>query len=170
MPAVPMPLSPLARSCVLALALLAPSVAPAQIKGMPGLDATKPIGPAPGPAEPTAAEGDLVPPSFTAAQVERGQRAYLQSCGDCHGDQLDNGEFGGAPLTGSYFRDHWGGGTVDGLFGYLSSAMPPNQPGRLGPQTYADITAFLLSRNGFTPAGPELKPDLDAMATMEIAN
>jgi mono/diheme cytochrome c family protein len=166
----PISLPHLARSAAVLLALLAPSLAGAQIKGMPGLDATKPIGEAERPEAPAEDTGELRPPSFTAAQVERGQQAYTRDCVDCHGDQLDNGEFGGAPLTGSYFKDHWGGLTVDALYGYLSTAMPPDQPGRLSPQTYADITAFLLSKNGFAPSGGELTPDLDAMATMAIEN
>ena len=51
-------------------------------------------------------------PSFTAEQVDRGRAAYNQNCQDCHGTTLDNGEFGGAPLKGSYFRQHWGAGDV----------------------------------------------------------
>jgi mono/diheme cytochrome c family protein len=168
---LPTSLTTLARPCALALALLVllvPVGADAQIKGMPGLDASKPIGQAERPAAGAADEGELKAPSFTSAQADRGRLAFLKSCADCHGDRLDNGEFGGAPLTGSYFRDRWAGLTVDSLFGYLSSAMPPNQPGSLSPQTYADITAFLLSRNGSTPGGSELSSSLDAMATMEI--
>src|SRR5437870_4584424 len=42
--------------------------------------------------------------SFTAEQAERGETAYQRNCQDCHGTTLDNGEFGGAPLKGSYFR------------------------------------------------------------------
>lgn len=52
------------------------------------------------------------PPAFTSAQAERGKALYEKNCQDCHGSTLDNGEFGGAPLTGSYFRQHWGSGDV----------------------------------------------------------
>lgn len=68
--------------------------------------------------------------------------------------------------NGAYFNQQWGGATVDALYGYLSSAMPPNRPGGLNPKTYTDITAFLLSRNGFQATGSEMPADLDAMATM----
>ena len=51
-------------------------------------------------------------PTFTAAQAEQGQAAYRQSCQDCHGSELDNGEFGGPPLKGGYFRGRWGSGSV----------------------------------------------------------
>src|SRR5579864_2547144 len=54
-------------------------------------------------------------PAFTEAQVERGRALYQKNCQDCHGTQLDNGEFGGAPLKDSYFRQHWGSGDVASL-------------------------------------------------------
>src|SRR5262249_51166783 len=70
-------------------------------------------------------------PAFTAAQSERGQATYRQSCQDCHGSSLDNGEFGGPPLKGGYFRTRWGSGTVAVLYGYVSLTMPPDRPGQL---------------------------------------
>jgi mono/diheme cytochrome c family protein len=154
---------------VLAALLVGTGVAPAalaQIQGMPGLDATKPLGEPQTPSgEPT---GETVPVTFTAAQADRGHRAYTSNCVDCHGPQLNDGEFGGAPLVGSYFRDHWGGLTADALYGYVSSAMPPDRPGGLSPETYADIVAFLLERNGVAPGSQELPSDLDKLGTMEI--
>ena len=107
-------------------------------------------------------------PLFTEAQVERGRALYQKNCQDCHGTQLDNGEFGGAPLKGSYFRQHWGSGDVAGLFGYVSALMPPDRPGQLSPQTYADLTAFLLSSNGYAAGGEELTADTDAQRRMSM--
>jgi mono/diheme cytochrome c family protein len=150
-----------------AAASLLGSATLAQIKGMPGLDASQPLGREAPPSE-EPAEGDLRPATFTGVQVERGRTAYTQNCVDCHGAELNDGEFGGAPLVGSYFDERWGGLTVDALFGYLSSAMPPDKPGRLTPQTYADITAFILAKNGLAGGAQELPADLEALATMEI--
>ena len=107
-------------------------------------------------------------PVFTEMQVERGRALYQQNCQDCHGTQLDNGEFGGAPLKGSYFRQHWGSGDVAGLFGYVSALMPPDRPGQLSPQSYADLTAFLLSSNGYAAGGDELTADPDAQRRMSM--
>jgi mono/diheme cytochrome c family protein len=107
-------------------------------------------------------------PAFTEGQVERGKALYQKNCQDCHGTQLDNGEFGGAPLKGSYFRQHWGSGDVAGLFGYMSSLMPPDRPGQLSPQTYADLTAFLLSSNGYAAGSEELTADPDAQRRMSM--
>jgi mono/diheme cytochrome c family protein len=117
-------------------------------------------------ARPAAAQQSA--PAFTEAQVERGRALYQKNCQDCHGTQLDNGEFGGAPLKGSYFRQHWGSGDVAGLFGYMSSLMPPDRPGQLSPQTYADLTAFLLSSNGYAAGSDELTADPDAQRRMSM--
>jgi mono/diheme cytochrome c family protein len=107
-------------------------------------------------------------PAFTAAQAERGQATYRQSCQDCHGSSLDNGEFGGPPLKGGYFRTRWGSGNVAVLYGYLSLAMPPDRPGQLSPQTYADLVAFILSNNGYTAGDKELTSDQNAQQSMSL--
>jgi mono/diheme cytochrome c family protein len=107
-------------------------------------------------------------PLYAAAQAERGQAAYRQSCQDCHGSSLDNGEFGGPPLKGGYFRTRWSNGSVAALYGYVSLAMPPDRPGQLSPQTYADLVAFLLSNNGYPPGDKELPTDQNAQQNMSL--
>jgi mono/diheme cytochrome c family protein len=106
--------------------------------------------------------------SFTAEQAERGEAAYRRNCQDCHGSTLNNGEFGGAPLNGSYFRRTFGNGNVAGLFGKTRTTMPPDRPGQLSDQTYVDLTAFLLSQNGYTPGEKELPSDLEAQRKMSL--
>jgi mono/diheme cytochrome c family protein len=116
-----------------------------------------------------AAQGSVQrPPAFTEAQAERGRAVYLKNCQDCHGSTLDNGEFGGAPLKGSYFRQHWGSGDVSALFGYVNTLMPPDRPGQLSEQSYVDITAFLLSSNGYAAGSEELTADQDAQHKMTM--
>ena len=109
-----------------------------------------------------------VPPSFTEEQADRGHAAYRRNCQDCHGTDLNNGEFGGAPLTGQYFARHWGNGSVAALYGFMRTKMPPDRPGRLNPQTYADLTAFLLVKNGYQATGAELPPDPAAQEHMNL--
>jgi mono/diheme cytochrome c family protein len=116
-------------------------------------------------APPVAA---MVPPSFTAEQVERGRVAYRRSCQDCHGAHLNDGEFGGAPLNGNYFRNHWGNGSVAGLFLFMRTKMPPDRPGKLNPETYADLTAFLLAGNGYQPSAEELPAASEILARMSL--
>src|SRR5215467_8187242 len=108
------------------------------------------------------------PPAFTEEQVQRGRAIYQKNCQDCHGSTLDNGEFGGAPLKGSYFRQHWGSGDVSALFGYVNTLMPPDRPGQLTAQTYADVTAFLLSNNSYAAGTEELTADEDAQRKMTL--
>jgi S-disulfanyl-L-cysteine oxidoreductase SoxD len=121
------------------------------------------------PAASSLAQDEALPKaSFTAAQVERGAAEYKRSCLDCHGANLDDGEFGGAPLKGAGFREKYFGITADALFGYISTAMPPDRPGRLSPGVYADLTAFILSKNGMTAGSSELPSDLDALSQLMV--
>ena len=108
------------------------------------------------------------PVTFTAEQAARGQASYRQNCQDCHGTTLDNGEFGGPPLKGSYFRQHWSAASAGALHGFTSATMPPDRPGQLSPQSYIDLTAFILSNNGYTPGDKELPSDLDALTNMSL--
>jgi mono/diheme cytochrome c family protein len=108
------------------------------------------------------------PVSFTADQVARGADIYTQRCADCHGSTLDNGEFGGAPLNGSYFKQHWGNSTVAGLLAFTKAKMPPDRPGSLTDQSYADIAAFLLDANSYPKGDKELPPDTPSQEAMSL--
>ncbi len=112
--------------------------------------------------------GAQIAPTYTAAQAERGQASYEHSCQVCHGSSLDNGDFGGAPLRGSWFQEHWGKTNAGALFAYVKAAMPPDNPGGLNDTTYADILAFILRGNGYPPGGQELPPDADALQRMSL--
>src|SRR5262249_14675690 len=107
-------------------------------------------------------------PAFTAAQAERGQATYRQSCQDCHGSTLDNGEFGGPPLKGGYFRTRWGSGKGALLYGHFSLNQPPHPPSALSPQTYDDLVAYILSNNGYAAGDKELPPDQNAQQGMTL--
>lgn len=106
--------------------------------------------------------------SYTLAQAERGQASYEHSCQDCHGSSLDNGDFGGAPLRGSWFQEHWGNGDVASLFAYVKATMPPDNPGGLNDTSYADILAFILQGNGYAPGDQELPTDAGALQRMTL--
>jgi cytochrome c len=109
------------------------------------------------------------PSLFTAAQAERGEGNYEHYCRACHGEHLDDGDLGGPPLRGSYFRGHWGAGDVAALFAYTKSQMPPDNPGELNDATYADILAYVLQYNGYK-AGPDALPtDPAAQAKLKLA-
>ncbi len=120
---------------------------------------------APAPSAPAVAQ---TPPAFTEDQADRGKAAYNRNCQDCHGRNLNDGEFGGPPLNGNYFAHHWGSGSLAALYSFMSTKMPPDRPGKLNPQTYADMTAYLLSQNGYQPGKDELPSDADALQGMTL--
>ena len=107
------------------------------------------------------------PATFTNEQAEQGRSAYAANCIDCHGANLDDGEFGGAPLKGLSFNQKWGQDTADGLYVYMSTQMPPNAPGSLSARTYANIMAFILRGNGYQQ-GAELPADPGALANLTM--
>jgi mono/diheme cytochrome c family protein len=121
------------------------------------------------PATATASgAGGTAPVSFTADQVTRGSDIYAERCVQCHGDTLDNGEFGGAPLNGKYFKQHWGGGSVAALVAFMKAKMPPDRPGSLTDQSYAELAAFLLDANDYPKGDKELPPDTASQQAMSL--
>jgi mono/diheme cytochrome c family protein len=107
-------------------------------------------------------------PLFTTAQAERGEAAYDHNCLDCHGSTLDNGEFGGPPLKGSSFARHWDAANVAALFGFMKAKMPPDRPGQLTDEAYADLITYILSQNGYKPGDKELPADVNAQQAMSL--
>jgi mono/diheme cytochrome c family protein len=107
-------------------------------------------------------------PSFTLEQAERGWAAYAHDCLDCHGSRLDNGEFGGPPLKGLSFARHWDAANVAALFSFMKAKMPPDRPGQLNDETYADLIAFILGENGFKPGAEELPTDVNVQQAMSL--
>jgi mono/diheme cytochrome c family protein len=114
------------------------------------------------------AAADGAPSLFTAAQATRGEASYDRYCLSCHGSHLDDGDFGGPPLRGSYFRTHWGAGDVAALFAFTKSVMPPDDPGSLSDSTYADILAYILQVNGYRAGERELPADAGAQAGLKL--
>jgi alcohol dehydrogenase (cytochrome c) len=105
--------------------------------------------------------------TFTAAQVAAGKDAYAKTCASCHGANLGGSEFASS-LRGASFNLNWSGKTVEDLFTFINTRMPPAGPGSLGPQTNAQIVAFLLQQNGAQPGEKELPVDAATLAAMPI--
>ena len=121
-----------------------------------------------GGAAPASGAGGSTPVSFTADQVTRGSDIYAERCVQCHGDTLDNGEFGSAPLNGSYFKKHWGGGSVAALVAFMKAKMPPDRPGSLTDQSYAELAAFLLDANDYPKGDKELPSDTPSQQKLSL--
>ncbi|WP_156680426.1 PQQ-binding-like beta-propeller repeat protein [Sphingomonas profundi] len=90
-------------------------------------------------------------PSFTAAQAASGRVIYDRECAACHGASLEG--VAGPALAGTHFAQMWASGrkTVDDLFHIMRSMMPLQAPRSLTDQQYTDLTAYILSRNGYQP-------------------
>jgi mono/diheme cytochrome c family protein len=116
-----------------------------------------------------AATATRSPPTYTAEQAARGATTYKAQCEGCHGDKLDNGEFG-VPLRGPVFAAHWRDRGLDAPFQIMTERMPPTDPGGLGLDAYIDLLAFLVSQNGVQPSQTPLPGDPAELAGLAATN
>src|SRR5271165_349306 len=86
---------------------------------------------------------------FTSAQAVAGKAAYQQSCANCHGASVDDGN-SAPPLRGAAFLGKYTGKPAADLFTYVSMNMPPGNPGSLGGIEYARIIAYILQQNNYS--------------------
>lgn len=105
-------------------------------------------------AAPGAGNTSASPP-FTSAQGLKGQSDYMQNCAGCHGANLQGGA--GPILMGQSFLNKWASGRpLSNLHEVISKQMPLNAPGSLKPDQYLAITAYILSKNGYSPSSKAL--------------
>lgn len=118
-------------------------------------------------AAPALAQADAAPVerpvSYSTDQSNRGYDEFSRDCVECHGSELRGGLLGGPPLRGVSFEEKYANGMPAGvLFEVMSATMPPDAPGRYSPDTYADLMAYILERNGF-PSGAPLPSNVDEL-------
>jgi cytochrome c553 len=92
---------------------------------------------------------------YTEQQAARGALSFATSCARCHGGTTTDGE-DGRSLAGERFWKSFRESTVDHLLDYVSRNMPNGAGGTLSDNTYADLVAFILSRNALPPGTSEL--------------
>lgn len=92
---------------------------------------------------------------YTKEQADRGSQLFAQFCASCHGQDLMGGEIA-PPLSGGQFLSNWDTLSVGELFERVRVSMPAENPGGLSRQQYADILAFVFSRNAFPVGTAEL--------------
>jgi S-disulfanyl-L-cysteine oxidoreductase SoxD len=111
-----------------------------------------------------AADADEHTPRwFTAEQAERGAETYASACAQCHGDELQ----GNPPLVGETFLDRFD--HVWAFYDVTRETMPQDDPGSLADETYGELVAFVLERNGFAEGDAPLDvEDRDALEAMEL--
>jgi len=99
---------------------------------------------------------------YTKQQAERGKGTYGEQCSKCHGESLNGGE--GAPeLSGKAFVERWSGNSVGAVFGLIYKTMPTDDPGGLSTRQAADLTAYILSANGFPAGDKDLENSAEAL-------
>lgn len=95
---------------------------------------------------------------FTAEQARQGGAAYGQHCATCHGNNLQGAA--APPLTGSKWhqsiRNRFDTGAK--LVDYISKNMPVSNPGSLSADTYRQIAAYVLAKNGYANADQATAP------------
>jgi alcohol dehydrogenase (cytochrome c) len=107
----------------------------------------------------------LTNPSYTREQAAAGKAAYPEACATCHGANLDDGEQA-PPLKGVPFRQRWGQQTVETLFTYVRTRMPPARPGSLDAPATAALLAYLIQENNQLPGDKALPGDPAALRAM----
>jgi mono/diheme cytochrome c family protein len=95
---------------------------------------------------------------YTDEQAARGATSFTANCSRCHGGTMGDGE-GGRSLAGERFWKSFRESTVDHLLDYVSKNMPNGAGGSLSASVYADLVAFILSRNDLPPGKSELTKD-----------
>ncbi len=130
----------------------------------PKLYAQAPAGPIAGGGRGAVPPGDAL---FTSAQAIAGKAAYQQNCASCHGANVDDGNTA-PPLRGAAFLGKYGRKPAADLFTYVSTKMPPGNPGSLGGMEYAQIIAYVLQQNGFATGRREFSSDSAALASVTI--
>ncbi|MDP6415244.1 MAG: cytochrome c [Gammaproteobacteria bacterium] len=106
---------------------------------------------------------------YTEQQVARGQSVYQEACASCHKEDL-TGQDMTPSLVGIGFSFKWQGKNLQELYASMRYGMPQDAPGSLSDQAYADLTALLLSHNGYPPGESELGADEDRLALIEITS
>lgn len=96
---------------------------------------------------------------YTEAQATRGQKAAQQNCGACHSP---------TEWSTSMFIRSWAGRSVSELHTRIRSTMPMDSPGRLTPQQYADIVAYMLKLNKVPSGKTELPSDADGLNKIAV--
>jgi len=104
---------------------------------------------------------------YSLEQAASGRDIYVRDCTMCHGAALEGAE-GGTDLVGRAFRMRWLGLPLSEFFDLTKQTMPVTNPAGLSDVDYADVVAFMLNRNGYTPGKNVLSSDMERLAAIEF--
>jgi len=105
------------------------------------------------------AETTVLDGVYTEAQAREGRSEFSQNCSYCHVVR----EFSGDRWIGA-----WSGSSVEQFYDLIRNTMPFDGPGRLSPEQYARVVAYILEQNGFPPGEEELPTDEDRLEAIRI--
>jgi len=60
--------------------------------------------------------------------------------------------------------------TAGGLYDFISVAMPPAAPGKLGEDAYLNIVAYIMQMNGAKPGDEFLTADAETLASINLVD
>ena len=103
---------------------------------------------------------------YTKQQADRGKAIYGEQCAKCHGENFNGGD--GPELMGAGFVCRWSNNSVSALFELIRKTMPTDDPGNLSTRQAADLTAAILSANGFPAGDKELENSATALGDIKF--
>jgi mono/diheme cytochrome c family protein len=95
---------------------------------------------------------------YTAEQARKGQELFGGLCRSCHTSPAHTPDFKGA----------WTGRLLSGLFEFIQSEMPKDNPGTLTAQEVVLMLAYTLNALGMPAGDAELPADAAALAQIRI--
>ncbi|MDB4877657.1 MAG: putative cytochrome c [Gemmatimonadetes bacterium] len=102
----------------------------------------------------------LPPASYAPSQAARGEKVYVETCGQCHQP---------AQFVGQNFVESWNDRRVYDFYALVRGTMPLDNPGGLKEQEYIDVVAYLLKANNAAPGLDSLRADTTALRAHKIA-
>lgn len=107
---------------------------------------------------------------YTEQQRRRGEAVYEASCIRCHGPDLAKKDIVPA-LVGEKFLKKWKRKRVGNLFAFMRAEMPPEDENELAsPEEYADVLAFVLSKNQAPVGEQELASNFAALQAIRMSD
>jgi len=105
---------------------------------------------------------------YTKAQGQRGETVYFSTCVKCHRPEMTGSQIV-PPLVGEVFLGRWNRRTAGDLFEWVRTSMPPGHDVALSPQDYADVLAYIFTRNDFPSGREEMPADFTTLRAIRIA-